>query len=71
MSIYSRIGNSEFIILSGNLEKNEVTAKRISDGMVFVDSPISEFWADNGLKEIDDATKEANKKIGGGDENQN
>ena len=60
--IYSRFG-SEFVIVSGDLETGIVTGKRKEDGKLFPGCHITEYRADNGIKEIEEAIEKAIKKI--------
>ncbi len=57
--IYSRFGG-EFEIVSGDLETGMVVGKRKKDGKVFPACHITEFRADDGLKEIAEAIRTAN-----------
>ena len=54
--IYSRFG-SEFEIVSGDLDTGIVTGKRKSDGKLFENTHISDYKADGGFKEIEEAIR--------------
>jgi len=55
--IYSRFG-SEFEIVKGNLDTGIVTAMRKDDGKLFPDCHITEYRADGGIQEIQQAIRD-------------
>ena len=54
--IYSRFG-SEFEIVEGDLDTGMVTGKRKEDGKLFPNCHITEYRADGGIKEIEEAIR--------------